>query len=519
MSRALRACVAVAVGAVVLALAAATASAADRVAVVVGNNAGRADEVTLRYAELDAEKVARVLTSLGGFAGGDVHLRLGRSADDVRGLLRALARRPGRAPLQLFFYYSGHGTGTALHLGESQLPLDELRALLAAVDADLRVVVLDSCKSGEVIRTKGMIKGAGFEIDAVLEPEVTGSVFITSSASSEAAQESDRLRGSFFTHHLVTGLYGAADADRDGRVTLEEAYGFAHFHTLESTSGAAGSVQHPSWGLSVKGRGEIVLTRLARSSAKLAVAGGSRPGQYLVLDPERELVLVELVVGGPGGLSARLPPGRYRVRKREGQSLFGGAVTLRAGQTSTIRDDDLTAIRIGPQREKGGDLVADVDASSPTSHRVHLAAGLRNELFDDVGAVSQVLVGYRLLLGRLLLAPRVMIRNALTSGAHAELDLGLGLGLYTRSRRVAASVALDVGALVFAATDPADRPRIERDRIGVQAGAATSIELALGAAWVMSLELRAGLAGFRDVDGVTFEPVVAPALGLSYAFQ
>jgi hypothetical protein len=39
----------------------------QRYAVVIGNDRGDRDEVTLRYAERDAERVGQVLQSVGGF--------------------------------------------------------------------------------------------------------------------------------------------------------------------------------------------------------------------------------------------------------------------------------------------------------------------------------------------------------------------------------------------------------------------------------------------------------------------
>ena len=59
---------------------------------------------------------------------------------------------------------------------------------------------------------------------------------MTSSSENEAAQESERLRGSFFTHALLTGVRGAADASGDGKVTLGEAYQFAFNETLAQTT-------------------------------------------------------------------------------------------------------------------------------------------------------------------------------------------------------------------------------------------------------------------------------------------
>ena len=74
--------------------------------------------------------------------------------------------------------------------------------------------------------------------------EVRGHAYLTSSSADEAAQESDRIGGSFFTHFLVTGLRGAADADSDKRVTLDEAYRFAFDETLARTEAIGGGPQH-----------------------------------------------------------------------------------------------------------------------------------------------------------------------------------------------------------------------------------------------------------------------------------
>ena len=67
---------------------------------------------------------------------------------------------------------------------------------------------------------------------------------LTSSSAEETAQESDRLKGSFFTHYLVSGMRGAADVSRDGKVTLNEAYQFAFHETLAQTVDTRSGAQH-----------------------------------------------------------------------------------------------------------------------------------------------------------------------------------------------------------------------------------------------------------------------------------
>lgn len=67
------------------------------------------------------------------------------------------------------------------------------------------------------------------------------------SSADEAAQESDRIGGSFFTHALVSGMRGAADASGDGKITLTEAYRFAFEETLQRTAQTQFGSQHPAY--------------------------------------------------------------------------------------------------------------------------------------------------------------------------------------------------------------------------------------------------------------------------------
>ena len=56
-------------------------------------------------------------------------------------------------------------------------------------------------------------------------------------AGLEEAHESELLRSSFFTHHWIAGLRGAADRDADGLVTLGEAFDYAKGLTVRDSHG------------------------------------------------------------------------------------------------------------------------------------------------------------------------------------------------------------------------------------------------------------------------------------------
>src|SRR5581483_265065 len=135
---------------------------------------------------------------------------------------------------------------------------DELRALVQSSSANLRLLIVDACRSGTVTRVKGVTPAAEFAIKLEDQVESQGVAILSSSAADETSQEADRLRASFFSHHLVNALRGAADQNGDGRVTLGEAYAYTYLETLRS-SGQTLALQHPTYSYDVKGRGDVVL--------------------------------------------------------------------------------------------------------------------------------------------------------------------------------------------------------------------------------------------------------------------
>src|SRR5512146_104981 len=135
------------------ALAAADASAGARVALLVANDVGNAGELSLRHSGSDAERLAAVLTELGGFERANVHVVKDRTAAEILDAVDALAKGPPAA--MFLFFYSGHADAAALHPAGTSLPLDLLLHRLRGVGADLRIQILDACQSGAATRPKG----------------------------------------------------------------------------------------------------------------------------------------------------------------------------------------------------------------------------------------------------------------------------------------------------------------------------------------------------------------------------
>jgi hypothetical protein len=310
----MRGLAAIAVAVALSALPASGRAEVVRFAVLVGHNKGQADEANLRYAEADAEKMRDVLLDLGGFRHENVVLMQGADAVAVRQTIVALNERirtlSGTAQIVLLVYYSGHADSEALHLGATRFSNRELEQLVGGSAADVRLLVEDSCRSGALTRAKGGQKGPSFAIRLDERLASQGAIFLTSSAANEDAQESELLKGSFFTHYLVSGMLGAADQSGDGTVNLNEVYRYAYENTLRASSRTLAGTQHPSYRYSLSGHGDLVLTWLR--------AHGDRRGWFSFPEGRSYLVL-EKDADGPVVAEVGLWDRRRAISVREGQ--------------------------------------------------------------------------------------------------------------------------------------------------------------------------------------------------------
>jgi hypothetical protein len=308
-----------------------------RLVLVAAANRGGEDRPLLKFALSDAERFSQVMQALGGTSPDDIVLlkqpRVGE-LDAALGALRQRvqsARRPtgNGAPVrtEVFFYYSGHADEKGLLLGNDRLSYGTLRERLEAVDADVRIGVLDACASGAVTRPKGGKVRSPFTIDQ--SSDMRGHAFLTSSSADESAQESDRLGASFFTHYLISGMRGAADVSGDGRVTLNEAYQFAFTETLSRTVGTKGGPQHPVYDITMAGTGDVVLTDLRQTTAGFAIAEPV-DGRFYVLDARQRLVLEFLKPAGRR-VDIGLDPGVYDVRFERAPKAWRGRLELKEG--------------------------------------------------------------------------------------------------------------------------------------------------------------------------------------------
>jgi hypothetical protein len=298
----------------------ASASGVAVFALIVGSNSGGPGQAALRYAEDDARRVAATLVELGGTPAGAVDLvvhptpailreRLAQLADKV-----AAARAAGQQT-RVVFYYSGHARSTAIDLGADEFALGDLRQRLFGIPSTLTVVVLDACQSGAFSRIKGAQPAADFSFNSRQHLDATGVAVLASSSGSELSQESEQLRSSYFTHHLLIGLRGAGDADRDGQVSIDEAYRYAYHQTLLATAETAVGGQHVSLEVDLKGHGDVALTFPRAATAAIELPAGLE-GQALVEDRRSRTVVAETYKARGAPIRIAVAPGDYRVLVR-----------------------------------------------------------------------------------------------------------------------------------------------------------------------------------------------------------
>lgn len=136
---------------------------------------------------------------------------------------------------KIIFYYSGHGYPGGLcpfdmHNIVDGLTYTEVLDVMKESKATNKIVFVDACNSGS-IRTEELPKG-----DVML---------FLASRGNEYSIENQYLAHGYFTKNLLRGLKGAADTNKDMKITAKELFNYVSENTKIDTHNA----QHPvMWG-------------------------------------------------------------------------------------------------------------------------------------------------------------------------------------------------------------------------------------------------------------------------------
>jgi hypothetical protein len=334
-----------------------------RLGIFIGANNGGRDRIMLRYAVSDAKSVSGIFSVMGGIANEDNIILIEPSVREINRQfdnferIAAQSRRDAQRT-ELIFYYSGHSDENGIFLNRERYGYRELRQRINSVQADMRIVIMDSCSSGAMTRIKGGVKTQPFLFDTSVSAE--GYAILTSSSADEVSQESDIIESSYFTHSLLAGLRGAADSVGDGRVTLNELYRFAYTETLARTETSVYGAQHPSFDIQISGSGDVVLTDIKEISASLFISENIT-GRISIRDSS-DFLVAELTKVTVKPVELGLEPGLYTIILQRGENFYRVSVTLEENKRTTLSMDNFSVIASAPAGRSRGSTEPEDDA-------------------------------------------------------------------------------------------------------------------------------------------------------------
>jgi ankyrin repeat protein len=239
-----------------------TLQTGDLHALVVGVSAYRDEKIPrLDLADKDAQAFGEFLqTQKKVFK--DIHVKflLNEKAtkSEVEKYLYYTLRKTGKNDT-IILYFSGHGAydqfrptdkdflfltydSEADYLGTTAVKMSGLD-FLKGIEAERVLIIADACYSGGFSEMKAKAVAPSLQLFLNEVRSSSGRAVITSGTEGQLSWEIPGRKNSVFTQALIEGLKGKADLDRDGVVTLNEAYQYARTVTKDQTGGR----QHPQF--------------------------------------------------------------------------------------------------------------------------------------------------------------------------------------------------------------------------------------------------------------------------------
>lgn len=326
----------------------------SRYAVYVGSNYGGTGRERLLYAGSDALNFKKTMMEIGGVSESSSRIlidptkeEVDKSFSEISDMISKNINNSKRS--EFIFYYSGHSDENSLLLGNLKYDYSKLKAAITEVPSDIHVVILDSCYSGNFIRTKGGQRGKPFLLDD--STVVSGHAYLSSSSEKESSQESDEIESSFFTNAMITGLRGAADTSGDNKVTLNELYSYAFNETLSKTENSKAGPQHPNYNITLVGSGDLVISDISSGESMLSLPKDSK-GRFIIRDANNKLVSEINKVPGQSVFMA-LPSGKYSAVIIDDYSTMQGTFILERHQVYLLDKNSLISIQRKRHRVRG----------------------------------------------------------------------------------------------------------------------------------------------------------------------
>ena len=198
----------------------------------------------LRYTDDDAYRMHSFLKSPEGGALSDAQIRIlideDATKNKIKGAMEDIFSQAGPNDL-IMLYYSGHGLkGAFIPIDfdgfNNRLDHEEVSAIFSRSPAKYKLCIADACHSGSLLAMKSANVGNVLNnYYKTLSNAAAGTALIMSSKSEETSLESSGLRQGVFSHFLIRGLKGEADADKNKVVTVDELYAYIERNVKEYT--------------------------------------------------------------------------------------------------------------------------------------------------------------------------------------------------------------------------------------------------------------------------------------------
>jgi len=347
-----------------------------RMGIIVSSRTGLANDKTLSYSYEDGSRVYNVLKNIGKIPEQNLFLIQDEDTKVIRdrlseisGIIQGIKNEGHKVFLQ--FYYSGHGAHRHFHVGRERIAFNEIKKLLNLNKVDARVIVLDVCYGASFFAAKGFKTAPPVPVELHVDDLTKGEVVITSSAMNEQSYEVEPLEGSIFTSHWLMALRGAGDKNKDGQVSLFEAYNYSYHKTVAYSEETLNRPQHPSYDMQLQGGRDLMLTRLQELSTGLLFQDCPQ-GNYSVTEMNRGLNIGEVYLPGDGNFSLALEPGRYEIKHLPSDAGPKGVkVKLSTENLTTLPWTNFKPITKKSATVKGNILDSpkdDVNTKKPHSH-------------------------------------------------------------------------------------------------------------------------------------------------------
>lgn len=204
----------------------------------------------LMYADDDARRLYHHLRSPQGGALRNDQLKLlvnGRA--NKENILKEAANIFSKADENdlVLFYYSGHGTVDGFvpfdnAMGSNVVRHESLAEIFNQSKAKHKIIIADACHAGALGFFN--IKGSD-RIQEELSPALyqklynakSGYAFLLSSKLKEESFEHDKLRAGIFSHYLIRGLKGEANANGDSTISISELFRYTQAEVKGYTKG------------------------------------------------------------------------------------------------------------------------------------------------------------------------------------------------------------------------------------------------------------------------------------------